>query len=163
MANTSLAVRRSPSLFKELERMQERVMKRAYEIFNINGGIFGKDLDNWLAAERELIWKPAIELKEGNNEFNLRIAVPGVDAKDLDIEVTPETLLVKAETHHEDKKTEGQLHTCEFESGHLFRSVHFPKRINPDSVKAEFKNGIVTVTAAIAEEARSRKIAVDAA
>jgi HSP20 family molecular chaperone IbpA len=159
----ALTVRKSTSLFNELEKMHDRVMKRAFDIFNGSGGIFGKDLENWLAAERELIWKPAIELREEGAAFNLKIAVPGVDPGDLDIEVTPEHLVVKAETHHEHEKVKGEMHACEFESGHLFRSVQFPKRVNTEKVKAEFKNGVVTVTAEIAEEAGGRKVTVGAA
>jgi hypothetical protein len=37
-------------------------MRRAHEIFEHNGALFGPDLDNWLQAEQELLWKPALEL-----------------------------------------------------------------------------------------------------
>ena len=60
-------------------------MRRAYEIFSGNGGIFGKDIEDWLQAERELVWKPAIELEEKENEFLLQVAAPGIDPKDIDI------------------------------------------------------------------------------
>jgi HSP20 family molecular chaperone IbpA len=45
----------------------------------------------------------------------------------------------------------------------LFRSIHLPRKINPDKVKAEFKNGMLRLTAEIAEEARARKIKPEAA
>ena len=160
----SIEIRKSQSVWKEIEKMQDRILKRAYEIFNGNGGIFGKDLDNWLAAERELVWKPAIELREKDKEFDLQIALPGIDAKDLDIEVTPDTLLVKAETRHEQEEKKGNLYTCEFQTGNVFRSVHFPKKVNPEKVKAEFKNGMLTITAEIAEASQAaRKVAIEAA
>ena len=162
MAN-SVAIRKSQSVWNEIEKMQDRIMKRAYEIFDRNGGVFGKDLDDWLAAERELVWKPAIELREIGKEFNLQIAVPGIDAKDLDIEVTPDTLLVKAEIHHEQEEKKGNLYAYEFQSGNLFRSVQFPKKVNPEKVKAEFKNGMLTITAEVAEEAQARKVNIEAA
>ena len=144
--------------FDELKQMQDRVMHRAYDLFETRGKALGRDLEHWLAAERELIWKPSIELTEKGNEFSLRIAVPGVDPKDIDIEVTPEYLLVKAEARHEHGEDRGHVHICEFESGNLFRSIRFPKTINPDKVKAEFKNGELYVNAAIAPEAEARKI-----
>ena len=138
-------------------------MQRAHEIFRTNGGIFGRDLDDWLQAERELVWKPSIELDEKNNEFRLRVAVPGVDPKDIDIEVTPEDILVKADLHHEHKEEKEEVYTCEFASGNLFRSVHLPKKIDPDKVKAEFKNGIVSLKAPVAEAARAREVQIEAA
>ena len=90
MAET-LPIKKSKSIFEELDRMQDRIMRRAYEIFSGNGGIFGKDIEDWLQAERELVWKPAIELEEKENEFMLQVAAPGIDPKDIDIEVTRRT------------------------------------------------------------------------
>ena len=162
MAET-LPIRKSKSMFDEIERMRDRVMRRAYEIFSSNGGIFGSDIGDWLQAERELVWKPAIELDEKDNEFRLEIAAPGVDPKDIDIEVTPEDILVRADVHHEHKEKKGEVYACEFASGNLFRSIHLPKKIDADKVKAEFKNGMLTLKAPVAEEARARKVTIAAA
>ena len=162
MAET-LPIRRSKSIFDEIDRMQDRVVRRAYDIFSSNGGIFGRDFEDWLQAERELVWKPAIELEEKDDEFLLQIATPGVDPKDIDIEVTPEDILVKAEVHHEHKAKKGEVYACEFASGNLFRSIHLPKRIDPDKVKAEFKNGMLSLKAPVAEEARAKKVSIEAA
>ncbi len=159
---TTLPVKKTESLFDEMNKLHDRIMKRAYELFDGNGHVFGKDVEDWLQAERELVWKPAIELEEKDNEIRLQIATPGIDPKDLDIEVTPEHILIKAETQHEHKEEKGQVHVCEFTSGHLFRSVHLPKKIDPDKVKAEFKNGILSLTAEIAKEAQARKIELKA-
>ena len=71
----------------------------------------------------------------------------GVDPKDLNIEVTPEDIVLKAEIHHQHDERKGTVHTCEFESGSMFRSIHLPRRINPDKVRAELKNGLLRVTA----------------
>jgi HSP20 family protein len=162
MAET-LPIRKTKSIFDEIDRMQDRIMRRAYDIFSENGGIFGRDMDDWLRAERELVWKPAIELEEKDDEFRLQIATPGVDSKNIDIEVTPEDILVKADVHHEHKEKKGEVYACEFESGNLFRSIHLPKKIDPDKVKAEFKNGMLSLTAPIAEEARAKKVTIEAA
>jgi len=159
---TNLPIKKTESIFDELNQMQERIMHRAYDLFETRGKAFGRDLEHWLAAEQELIWKPSVELTEKDNEFNLRIAIPGVDPKDIDIEVTSEYLLVKAESRHEHREDKGEVHVCEFESGNLFRSIRFPKAINPDKVKAEFKNGVLQISAAIAAEAQSRRIELKA-
>jgi len=147
----TLPIRRTKSIFDEIERMQDRIMRRAYDIFGSNGGILDKDIPNWLQAERELVWKPAIELAEKDDEFCLEVAVPGVDPKDIDIEVTPEDILVKADVHHEHKEKKVDVYACEFASGNLFRSIHLPKKIDPDKVKAEFKNGMLRLKAPVVE------------
>jgi HSP20 family protein len=163
MGEVAVQKRERESLWDEFQKMEERVMKRAYDIFRGTGSVFGKDLDNWLSAERELVWKPAIELTEKDGQFEIRVVVAGVDPKDLTVEVTPEDLLVKGETKTEKKEDKGEVHTSEFQVGSLFRSIHFPKKVDPNRVKAEIKNGLLTVAASIAEEAKSRKVNVHAA
>jgi HSP20 family protein len=127
--------------------MQNRVMRRAYDIFEHNGHPSGRDLDHWLQAEQELLWKPPIEIHETDGKLVMEAAVSGVDPKDMTIEVTSEDIVLKAEIHHQHHETKGTVHTCEFESGSMFRSIHLPRRINPDKVRAELKNGLLRVTA----------------
>jgi HSP20 family molecular chaperone IbpA len=127
--STTLPVKKTESIVDELNDVHDRIMKRAFDIFAGNGHAFGKDLEDCLQAERELVWRPAIEIQEKDEKILLRIATPGVDPKDIDIDVTPEDILVKAETHHEHKEEKGKVHVCEFTSGSLFRSVHLPKKI----------------------------------
>jgi HSP20 family protein len=159
-----VAIRKISSIFDEMNEMQDRIMRRAYDIFEQNGRLFGRDLDHWLQSERELLWKPSLELRETDDgEFVLEAAVSGLDPKDIDIEVTPEDIVLKADTRHEHEERKGTVHICEFESGRMFRSIHLPKKINPDKVKAEIKNGLVKLKAEIAEEARAKKIKHEAA
>ena len=150
-------VKKTESFWDEIEKMEERVMRRAYDISQ-GAGAFGRDLDNWLAAERELVRKPAIEFTEKENQFEVKVAVAGIDQKDLTVEVTEDDLLVKGETKAERKEKKGELITSEFQSGSLFRSIHFPKKVDPGKVKAELKNGLLTVTAPIAEQATAPKV-----
>jgi HSP20 family molecular chaperone IbpA len=156
-------IRKSKSIFDEVERMHDRIMRRAYDIFTSNGSPFGRDFEDWMQAERELVWKPAIGLTEKDDVFQLQLAAPGVDPKNLDIEVTSEDILIRADVHHEHRMEEGEVYICEFAHGNLFRSVHLPKKIEPDKVKAEFKNGLLTLNAPVAEEARAKKVTVEAA
>ena len=156
-------IRKISSILDEMKNIEERIMQRAYEIFQNNGGMSGRDLENWTQAEQELVWKPPLELSEKNGEFQLEAAVSGIEAKDIDIEVTPEDIILKANVHHEHKDFKGTVHLCEFRPGKMFRSIHLPRKIDPDKVKAEFRNGLLRVTASIAEEGRARRIKPEAA
>ena len=140
-------VRKTSSILDEWKRIQNRVMRRAYDIFERNGYPAGRDLEHWFQAEQELLWKPPIEIHETDGKIVMEAAVSGVDPKDMNIEVSPEDIVLKAETHHQHDERKGRLHMCEFESGSMFRSVHLPRRINPDKVRAELKNGLLRVTA----------------
>jgi HSP20 family protein len=162
MADT-VPIRKLSSVFDEIKDMQDRIMRRAYEIFERNGGMLGSDLDNWRLAERELVWRPPLELSEKDGKLQLEAAIAGVEARDIDIEVTSEEIVLKAETQHKHTEQKGVVHYCEFESGRMFRSIHLPKKIDPNKVRAEFKNGLLHLTAEITEEARARKIKPEAA
>jgi HSP20 family protein len=157
-----LAVQKSESLWDQIRRMEDRIARRAQEIFQ-NHGSMGRELDDWFTAENELVWKPAVELKEKDSHFELQAAVAGIDPKDVHVEVTPEELLIRGETRTERKEDKGHVYLSEFRSGSLFRSVRFPKKVDPNKVRAEIKNGLLTVTAQIAEEMKPRKIDIPAA
>lgn len=152
-----VAVRNSGSMIDELGLMHDRIVQRAYEIFCGNGHLEGRDHDNWLTAERELVWRPPLELEEIGDGFRVQVAVPGMASKDLDIQVDPEQLLVKGETQHKHHGKKGKVLTCEFQSGELFRSLRFPKKVDPDKVKAELENGVLTITAKIEGSAAAAK------
>jgi HSP20 family molecular chaperone IbpA len=159
----SVPIRKPSSIFDEIKQMQDRIMRRAHEIFEQSGSILGRDVENWSQAEREMVWKPAFELSEKDGRFLLEAAIPGVEAKDIRIEATPEDIVLSAETRHQHAERKGLVHYCEFQGGSMFRAIHLPKKIDPDKVKAEFKNGLLRMTADIASEARPRRITPDAA
>lgn len=153
-----VVVLKTETLWDQIQRMEERVTRRAHQIFEENGSIFGRELDDWFQAEKELVWKPPVEVKEKDGHFEVQAAVAGVEPRDIKVEVTPEELLIRGETRSEKKEEKGQIRYSEFQSGSLFRSIRFPKRIDPDKVKAEFKNGLLTVIAPMSEEAKARRI-----
>ena len=149
-------VQKSETLWDQIRRMEERITRRAHEIFEANGSISGRELDDWFQAEKELVWKPAVELKEKDTHFELQAALAGMDPKEIRIEVTPEELLIRSDTKFEKREEKEELCYTEFQSGFLFRSIRFPKRVDPNRVRAEYRNGLLSVTAPIAEEARAR-------
>ena len=153
----AVSIRKPSSILDEVKQMQDRIMRRAYEIFEQKGNVLGRDLENWTQAERELMWKPAFELCEKDGRFQLEAAIPGVEPKDIDIKVTPEDIILKAETEHHHVEQKGLVHYCEFNTGKMFRVIHLPRNIDPNKVKAEFKNGLLRLTAEIAKEVTKAK------
>ena len=158
-----VAVQKSETLWDQIHRMEDRITRRAHEIFQTNGSILGKELDDWFQAENELVWKPAIEMKERDNLFEIQAALAGMEPKEIRVDVTPEELLIRGETRSEKREEKGQLFYTEFKSGSLFRSIRFPKPVDPNKVKADFKNGMLTVTAPIAEATKARRIEIPGA
>ena len=159
----AVRIRTPQSVADDIAQINERILRRAYEIFQNRGGVPGSDLNNWLEAESELVWRPPIELTEKEKEFILTVAVPGVDPKDIEIEATPDEIVVKAEFQHEHTEGTGNVHSCEFQCGSVFRTVPLPKKVDPEHVKAQLKHGILKIYAPISEERIARKVDVSAA
>lgn len=160
MKFSRLKTRTTETVLDELERIQERISERAHEMFRNRGAMLGAALDDWLAAERKTIWRPAVEVCQEGNAFTVEAALAGVEPKDLDVQVTPETLLIRADVDHEHPKEKGTVHVCEFQRGQLFRVIRLPAPIDQNAVKAEYRNGLLRITAPIAGKKEGRKVEV---
>ena len=84
-----LRLRRVDGVLDEIEVMQRRIAQRAHAIFRDGGGAVGHAIDHWLKAERETIWRPALEVRRTTEAFVIEAAVAGVDAKQFDVRLTP--------------------------------------------------------------------------
>lgn len=163
MKFTALKTTRAERLIDELDRIQKQVRERAYEIFKHRGEAIGAALDDWLAAERQTVWKPAIEICEAGNQVVVEAAVAGVEPRDLDIQITSDTLLIRAKTLHSHTEKKGKVHVCEFQAGELFRLIKWPAPIDVDAVKAEHRHGLLRITADVAVGRQAKKVEVQAA
>jgi HSP20 family protein len=160
MAKSDVVLRKAESILSELDHVRTAINEQAYALFQNRGNLWSGPMDDWLKAERQLVWKPAIELRQKDGQFEVLAATPGVEAKDLDVQITPEDVLVKADIHHKHMPEEGAVKLCEFTGGQLFRSVHFPEKVDPDSAMAEYRDGLLRITASIAKPAVPKKVEV---
>ncbi len=106
-------------------------------------------------------WAPAIEIKETDSEIVLRAEVPGLNAENLDVQVTRNAVSISGE-HRYEKKTEdkGYFHS-EFRYGKFQRIVPLPSKVENDQVKAEFKDGILMLTLPKAADERRKVFRVN--
>jgi len=142
------------SIVEELEQMHGRIARRAYDLFQGRSGS-SDAFNDWLSAESELVWKPAVEVREHDGTLNVA-AIPGVEAKDITVEITPQDVVIKAATEHRHTETKGQVHRCEFTAGQLFRALPFPKTVDATKAKADYQNGMLHITVPIAAAAKSK-------
>lgn len=112
--------------------------------------------------QRETVqWKPAIELKDDENHILVRAAIPGVDAKNLDVRVTRDTVVIAGEKQAETKREEGGYFHSEFRYGKFQRVIPLPVAVQNDQVKADFTNGILTLTLPKVVEAQNKVVKVN--
>jgi HSP20 family protein len=99
-------------------------------------------------------WKPAIELQDTQENLILRAEIPGVEGKDIDVQVTREAVAISGEHRFENKTPERGFFRSEFRYGSFQRVIPLPVPIQNDQVKADFNNGILTLTLPKVTEAR---------
>jgi HSP20 family molecular chaperone IbpA len=157
-AEMKVKCRTVDNVLAEVEGVQRHIAQRAQEIFRTRGGAIGHALEDWMKAERETIWRPALEVRRTKDAFIIEAAVAGVDPKQFDVQVTPSELVLSAHVHHSDREQEGEIVLCEFANGPLFRSYRFPAPIDPARVAAEYKNGLLRVMAPLAQPATKVEI-----
>jgi HSP20 family protein len=92
-------------------------------------------------------WRPAIELKQGNKDYSVKVQLPGVNKEDIHIDLNNDYLTVSAEIKEEKKETgeDAKVHTSEFRYGKYIRTVSFDNPIKADNAVAEFKNGVLSI------------------
>lgn len=163
MAGRAVAVKpvkRIGSLLDELIETERELSRSAFKLFENRGWIVGHDLEDWLQAERGLLWRPCAELTETDATLRASFAVAGLTPKDVEVLVEADRLTVKAHTKHEHRKEEGHLAFCEFHRGNLFRSIALPSEVVPDKAKAEMKDGLLTVILPKVKEPGGHKIVI---
>jgi HSP20 family molecular chaperone IbpA len=136
----------SPVLVDKLEKMADRVRKRAYEIFQYRG-TDGQELENWLQAEHDLIFAPESEMVEKDGKFEIRVAAPGFQAAETNVTALPDAVIVSAESHHKHEEKDANVHFCEFGEKTLFRRLDLPVPIDVDKVTASLDKGMLRITA----------------
>jgi len=143
------------SLTPQLQEIEERIRTRAFERFLDRGCQAGDEAEDWRLASSDLIAQPAIALSEIDGRFALLFSAPGVDANDLEVLATQNSVLLRS-TADPTMKIPGIVHICEFQAKPVFRFVEFPRRIDPRSVEIQSDGGIYRITAAIAGAEASR-------
>jgi|SRR5579871_2996716 len=105
-------------------------------------------------------WAPAVDILETENELVLKADIPGVDFKDIDIQLENGTLTLKGERKFEKQENNKGYHRLERSYGSFVRYFTVPETVNAENVHAAFTNGVLTVTLPKKEIAKPRSIKV---
>jgi len=104
---------------------------------------FGRDIggiDTDLAE-----FSPKVEIKEKNKHYTVCAEVPGMKESDINVTLEDNCLILQGERKSESKKEEEGYFSSEFSYGSFYRSIPLDEEVNPDSVKASYKDGLLTI------------------
>ena len=106
-------------------------------------------------------WAPPVDIYETDDAIVLKAELPGIDPKDVEVRVEDNTLYLKGERKYEKEVKEQNYHRIERSYGSFARSFSLPSSINAEKVKAEYKDGLLTLTMPKREEAKPKTIKID--
>jgi len=117
-------------LFHEMKDISSRIAQRAYEFFQLRGPENGHDLDDWFKAENEVLQFIPVEMKEMQDKIVVNAKVPGFDAKDLNIHVVANRLIIRGcNEKTTEKKKNGKVLYSETLGKQVFRSIELPNKV----------------------------------
>ena len=109
--------------------------------------------------ERE--WSPSIDLSQDKDQIRVRAELPGLKRDEIELEVQGDTLILRGERKRDIKEKEGNYHRVEQTYGQFFRAISLPSSVDPNGIKATYKDGILEVVLPKKEEAKPKQINID--
>jgi HSP20 family protein len=135
--------RRASTLQDQLNRVFNDVFERAGDESNLTS------------------WAPAADIFETEHELVVKADLPDVDPKDLDIRVENNILTIRGERKFEKKVSEDKYLRVERAYGSFSRSFSLANTVNAEAIKADYQNGVLTLTIPKREEAKPKQIKVN--
>jgi HSP20 family protein len=106
---------------------------------------------------------PAVDIYEDAQKVVLKLEVPGIDQKDLDVRIEDHTLTVKGERKFEAEEKEQNFHRIERRYGTFYRAFTLPNTVDTESVAASYNAGVLKLELTKKPEAQPKQIAIKVA
>jgi HSP20 family protein len=106
-------------------------------------------------------WAPAVDINENEHELVVKADLPGIDPKELDIRVENNVLTIRGERKFEKKVDQDNYLRVERTYGSFSRSFALANTVNPEGIKADYQNGVLTLAVPKREEAKPKQIKVN--
>ena len=123
----TLPIRIGTTILDEIEKVYEDITQSVYEKYLECRGAYTLDIEDWLAAEKQLVSKPEVQVIEKEYVFAVKVALNLVDPSTVDILATSEDVLIQSNPDSHQPR--------------LFRAVHFPLPINPFQLHGTYVEG----------------------
>ncbi|QIR35569.1 Hsp20/alpha crystallin family protein [Tolypothrix sp. PCC 7910] len=137
--------------FREIDTLQRQMNRLFEELMPTTNG--GKDIGFGFV--------PAAEIEETDDTIRLKLEIPGLEAKDINVEVTTDSVSISGERKSETKTEENGVARSEFRYGKFQRVIPLPSQIQHEKVEAEYKDGILKLTLPKAEADKQKVVKVN--
>ena len=137
--------------FREVVTMQNRL-----------NSLF-RDLNDGDSPMTTAAFVPAVDVYEDDKKVMLKLEVPGIDEKDLDVSVENNTLTVKGERRFESEEKEENFHRIERRYGSFYRAFTLPSTVDTEHVQAKYNAGVLKLELQKKPEAQPKQIKINVA
>ncbi len=138
--------------FRELQNLEHEVNR-----------LFRRQLSGASRSEQDLTasqFAPPVDVYEDDSKLSIKMDVPGIDAKDLDIRVDGNLLSVSGERKFESEEKKENFRRVEREYGSFSRSFTLPASADTDNISANFENGTLRIDIAKRADSRTKQIKI---
>ena len=103
-----------------------------------------------LTIKKNSVWRPAIEVKQNEQEYKIKVQLPGVKKDEINVELDNDFMTVSAEIkeekeEQEEKENNEKYHTCEFRYGRYQRTISFDHPVKYEEAEAKYEDGILCI------------------
>src|SRR5256714_9856951 len=136
--------------FRELATLQNRVNSLFQD--------YGRTGQDELTTTGSFV--PAVDVYEDEHKVTLKLEIPGIKQEDVDVRLENNTLTVRGERKFETEEKEENFHRIERRYGSFSRSFTLPNSVDPENVKADYRDGVLNIELAKRAEAKPKQIKV---
>lgn len=147
-------------IFDRVGKLYDQIARRAFEIFETNGSIFGRDLDDWFKAESELLHPAHVEVSETENDVAVRAEAPGFAPNELEVSLEGTRLTIAGKRETKAERKEKKTIYSERCSSQLLRVIDLPVAVDAAKAEATLKDGMLELK--LPKAAPAKKIAIEA-
>lgn len=130
-----------------LKKEMDRIFDRIWETDLPSPAVFGE-------------WTPVIDVLEAKDELIVKVEVPGIEPKEINVQLADQILTITGEKKYEKEEKDDKFYRMERAMGAFSRSVRLPTPVDTSKVTAAFKHGLLTVTLPKTKELKGTSIPI---
>lgn len=134
------------------------MIRRKSMLPNLSEGLFGDDMFARFFDTPANTTMPAVNIKEGKEDFTIEVAAPGFDKKDFKIDLNNNVLEISSEKEVKNEENSEKIMRCEFQYASFKRYFTLPDSVQSDKIKATYKDGILDVVIPKKDEAKVKPV-----
>ena len=129
---------------------------------NVIEKFFGRKINDDASWDEDVSLVPSVNIADKDKTFEVKVALPGVDKKDVNIEIRDNCLVISSEKEYENEEKDENYVRREYGYASFQRMFELPESADPDKIKAKMKNGVLSISVGKKEgyDTGKKKIAI---